>query len=886
MRDNFCVSYVPAGTCTQDLAKHPPCEENGFTDKEVLSNKGGPAGGTGLIWNFDGQLVCPSMVNRKTWTVKEGRHDSFNISTEYVSNSKQTTVVIKRIDSPDSGWTVWFSFMCCDKNGASTQQPTTQAPIEATPPPAIATTQTVATTAKTCVARDDYCDEQDGEAILANGKTMECCNQCSNEKKINCDQCSHSGKCKKCRTEEQNCFGTGDCCADYGCQLFGDTIGDKIRKCRTCANCNWDLNRNCHILTVDDIGTVGAKTVCPKPQKTQCTEPQPEGKPCGAPEKCCVAGFFCDISTGDHGGICTKKEADMLYLTANWDVDYNDVLTNGAYEILFLRICTRLIETDFDCECINVNRGSIIVLVKGPSSTIKQALAKIIDWSPDYIKDLIQEDRTATTAFPTPAATSKPPTRADEKVEATTAADNTVMMIIILCVAVLVIVLVLVIAFYCCKAKEDKLKIQVRDDGLSKPERKWTATDKDAPLDQLDPEIDEALKFDSNLAKLQTQIIRLIQRAQKVKDKPNKVRAYQEFLYQIDTMKEKLYNRLEDKYKNHMRIKRYKPRLESTWQQAEENNDYFDQPNNTISQDPSVQARIFFEHFDYERNGNMGLDNFVWVCQVVNPQFKMDEINALFEFVKSGAEDRFTDWNLEEFFSSEFHNEVGKFKLDLIKYMSNNSSADTHKKLAKFYEPNSGDRYSSNHQSPSTAHESQYEVQRMNNLPISNDAYSRDSVGAASSNHSGYDFPDNMTEMTSHSYIPQNKETSMSNKLSQFVANNANVEDELINLVDNPQGERSIPSPENQSASNGIEVKRQPEPFPQPVSGLESLVIPGRDRGDSGLSDFSVMTATTVATHLSHDGFTRDLSAFKQDQDDAMANLYSQINQEEHEKTL
>ena len=32
--------------------------------------------------------------------------------------------------------------------------------------------------------------------------------------------------------------------------------------------------------------------------------------------------------------------------------------------------------------------------------------------------------------------------------------------------------------------------------------------------------------------------------------------------------------------------------------QAEKNNDYFHQSNNAISQDPSVQARIFFEHLD------------------------------------------------------------------------------------------------------------------------------------------------------------------------------------------------------------------------------------------------------------------------------------------------
>ena len=48
-----------------------------------------------------------------------------------------------------------------------------------------------------------------------------------------------------------------------------------------------------------------------------------------------------------------------------------------------------------------------------------------------------------------------------------------------------------------------------------------------------------------------------------------------------------------------------------------------------------MQARSFFQYFDYENNGTMSLMEFAPVAQLVDPSLQMDNINLLLELILS-----------------------------------------------------------------------------------------------------------------------------------------------------------------------------------------------------------------------------------------------------------
>lgn len=201
----------------------------------------------------------------------------------------------------------------------------------------------------------------------------------------------------------------------------------------------------------------------------------------------------------------------------------------------------------------------------------------------------------------------------------------------------------------------------------------------------IDSELESALNIVKVFCDAKLKIIRQIQRAQRIEGVPGKERTYKESIYQIERQQEKMIRMLEEKYQDKKRIQRFKPHIERIWEDARQGKLI---PQQNFTTRPSMQARSFFQFFDYENHGTMSLMEFAPVAKLVDPSLQMDNINLLFDFMKGDAADMFENWHVEDFFASDWEGGLEKFKLDLIRYMSSHSPEQARDGLSQFYASN------------------------------------------------------------------------------------------------------------------------------------------------------------------------------------------------------
>eukprot|EP00494_Astrolonche_serrata_P030512 UN30780 len=82
---------------------------------------------------------------------------------------------------------------------------------------------------------------------------------------------------------------------------------------------------------------------------------------------------------------------------------------------------------------------------------------------------------------------------------------------------------------------------------------------------------------------------------------------------------------------------------------------------------------------------------FTWVCQLVDPELKLDNINLFFDFMKGDGIGGFDQWHAENFFSQEWSGAIDEFRNNVIAFMANNTKERTRKQLAKLYGDNEDD---------------------------------------------------------------------------------------------------------------------------------------------------------------------------------------------------
>jgi len=238
-----------------------------------------------------------------------------------------------------------------------------------------------------------------------------------------------------------------------------------------------------------------------------------------------------------------------------------------------------------------------------------------------------------------------------------------------------------VFGMWCCM-REKQEETQTYTTPAYVPKQK---SSNDLTSDGGDSELEGAISIVKVFTDLKLKIIRLIQRAERMKAVPGKERTYQELTYQIERKQGKLISMLEEKYQDKKRIQKFKPYLEKIWEEARQGKAV---PRQAFSTRPSIQARNFFQYFDYENNGTMSLMEFAPVAQLVDPALQMDNISLLFDFMKGDAADMFENWHVEDFFDSSWEGGLEKFKLDLIRYMNEHTAAQAKEALSNFYASN------------------------------------------------------------------------------------------------------------------------------------------------------------------------------------------------------
>jgi len=435
------------------------------------------------------------------------------------------------------------------------------------------------------------------------------------------------------------------------------------RECVDCSFCNQELNKHC----ADNCQCRGRGTLCNN-QGYECCD----GFKCASNEfasppsfgvcqqVCNITQILCESTTGN----CRcRKGAVNLYTGVSKDSCSAQAGSSGFDYFSFK-------EPD-QCE----------VLIPGMDQKVECFDNRAFSNNPwrIYKRECVQpEVEESTTDQPDEAKEMILPVSEDNSRNPAGAIMGVIFGLLFLCCCVYGV-------WYCkngtgdCETDLQKLRIAIDVTNRCSDTRKQTSTV--TPKKVVDSELESALKIVKVFSDAKLKIIRLIQRSQRTKGVPGKERTYQEIMYQIERQQEKLIRMLEDKYQDKARIERFKPHLEHIWEEARQGRAL---PQQTTTR-PSIQARQFFQYFDYENCGSMSLAEFAPVAQLIDPTLQMDTINLFFDFMKGDAIDCFENWHVEEFIEASWDGKLEKFKLDLIRYMNDNTTDQSRQALSEFY---------------------------------------------------------------------------------------------------------------------------------------------------------------------------------------------------------
>merc|ERR1719285_563959 len=182
-----------------------------------------------------------------------------------------------------------------------------------------------------------------------------------------------------------------------------------------------------------------------------------------------------------------------------------------------------------------------------------------------------------------------------------------------------------------------------------------------------DEEVRHFIDYDPEMSNLREQVISLINKSKKFQD-PSILKGWTE---QIDFTKAKVRERLLNKF-GYQRVKPYTDRLDDHWNEL---------ASARRKKAVTFDAQKFFDYFDVNSHGDLTMEEFTEICNLIEPTYDANECQQIFLFVDLTSRGSINEHDLHNFAAQHWGGKVGTFKNSIGEFLAITSKKEARKML-------------------------------------------------------------------------------------------------------------------------------------------------------------------------------------------------------------